>query len=86
MAWVGTSAKTRERRWSAADVNKDGLASLVVGGGKIGPYIVADDNVEDVRSASQDLGGVNGLVNNAGIFRDGLIVRQRETGAVKTVV
>ena len=73
---------------AAADVNEDGLASLVIeGGGKIKAYtlnVADEDNVKSViKSAAQDLGGLNGLVNNAGIFRDGLLVRQdRETGAV----
>ena len=76
---------------AAADVNEDGLASLVIeGGGKIKAYtlnVADEDNVKDViRTAAQDLGGLNGLINNAGIFRDGLLVRQdRETGAVKTM-
>jgi 3-oxoacyl-[acyl-carrier protein] reductase len=34
--------------------------------------------------AAEQMGGVNGLVNNAGILRDGLLVKKdRETGAVK---
>ena len=37
--------------------------------------------IADARAA---LGGLNGLVNNAGIFRDGLLVKKdRETGAIK---
>jgi 3-oxoacyl-[acyl-carrier protein] reductase len=36
-----------------------------------------------VEWAAQELGGLNGLVNNAGILRDGLLVKKdRETGAV----
>ena len=38
--------------------------------------------VEFVQAASQELGGVNVLVNNAGILRDGLI-SQQEDGWVK---
>ena len=76
---------------AAADVNEDGLASLVIeGGGRIKAYtlnVADEENVKDVvATASNDLGGLNGLINNAGIFRDGLLVRQdRETGAVKTM-
>lgn len=34
--------------------------------------------------AAEQMGGLNGLVNNAGIIRDGLLVKKdRETGAVK---
>lgn len=76
---------------AAADVNEEGLASLVIeGGGRIKAYtlnVADEENVKEViKTASADLGGLNGLVNNAGIFRDGLLVRQdRETGAVKTM-
>jgi len=39
-----------------------------------------------VAQASEELGGVNGLINNAGIFRDGLLVKQdRKTGAIKSM-
>lgn len=37
-----------------------------------------------VRDAAEALGGLNGLINNAGIFRDGLLVKpDRETGEIK---
>ena len=43
-----------------------------------------DDVVAFVAWADEVLGGVNALVNNAGIIRDGLLVKKdRETGAVK---
>ena len=43
-----------------------------------------DDVVSFVEWASKEMGGVNGLVNNAGILRDGLLVKQdRETKAIK---
>lgn len=43
-----------------------------------------DDVVALVRGAAKAMGGLNGLVNNAGIFRDGLLVKKdRETGEVK---
>ena len=39
-----------------------------------------------VKWATVELGGLNALVNNAGIIRDGLLVKKdRETGAVKTL-
>jgi 3-oxoacyl-[acyl-carrier protein] reductase len=34
-----------------------------------------DDVVAAVKRAAADLGGINGLINNAGIYRDGLLVR-----------
>ena len=43
-----------------------------------------DDVVSFVEWAAGELGGVNALVNNAGILRDGLLVKQdRETKAIK---
>ncbi len=43
-----------------------------------------DDVVRLVQDAHTALGGLNGLVNNAGIFRDGLLVKpDAETGTVK---
>jgi 3-oxoacyl-[acyl-carrier protein] reductase len=42
------------------------------------------DVVALVQSAHDALGGLNGLINNAGIFRDGLLVRaDAQTGAIK---
>ena len=43
-----------------------------------------EDCVAFVEWAHRAMGGLNGLVNNAGIIRDGLLVRKDcETGAVK---
>ena len=43
-----------------------------------------DDVVSFVEWAAKEMGGVNSLVNNAGILRDGLLVKQdRETKAIK---
>lgn len=43
-----------------------------------------DDVVALIEGAHAKLGGLNGLVNNAGIFRDGLLVKpDKETGTVK---
>ncbi len=43
-----------------------------------------DDVVSFVEWAAKEMGGVNALVNNAGILRDGLLVKQdRETKAIK---
>ncbi|WP_438027990.1 SDR family oxidoreductase [Sorangium sp. So ce233] len=76
---------------AAGDVNEAGLASLVEAAqglpGKIHarPFNVAvEAEVEAfVRFAHEAMGGLNGLVNNAGILRDGLLVKKdRQTGAV----
>ena len=76
---------------AAADVNEAGLASLVEetkdlrGKVSVRKLNVADE--ADVQSfvefAHGAMGGLNGLVNNAGILRDGLLVkRDRTTGAI----
>jgi 3-oxoacyl-[acyl-carrier protein] reductase len=76
---------------SAGDVNEAGLAALAEESralkGKIHTRkLNAADEAEIgafVDFAHQAMGGVNGLVNNAGILRDGLLVkRDRTTGAI----
>ncbi|MEO8877747.1 MAG: SDR family oxidoreductase [Polyangiaceae bacterium] len=75
------------------DVNEAGLAETVAeakGPGKIFSFKV-DVSKEDeiatfVAGAHEKMGGLNGLINNAGILRDGLLVKKdRETGAIKTM-
>ncbi len=75
-----------------ADVNEVGLAETVEAGkgapGKIHARRLDVSNEEDVASfvtwANTAMGGLNGLINNAGILRDGLLVKKdRETGAIK---
>jgi 3-oxoacyl-[acyl-carrier protein] reductase len=79
-------------RVAAMDLNTEGLAELVQVAadlpGKIWTYranvAVESDVIETVRQASEDLGGINGLVNNAGIFRDGLLIKKdKKTGEIK---
>jgi 3-oxoacyl-[acyl-carrier protein] reductase len=76
------------------DVNEAGLAETVElarkGPGKVHAKKV---NVADeaevagfVTWAHKEMGGLNGLINNAGILRDGLLVKKdRETGAIKVM-
>lgn len=74
----------------AADVNDQGLAETVAAAeGLAGKVIPCKANVASesdvvamVNSAVEQMGFVNGLVNNAGIFRDGLLVKQDKTGAI----
>jgi 3-oxoacyl-[acyl-carrier protein] reductase len=75
----------------AGDVNEAGLASLAEESkGLPGKVHARKLNVADeadiaaaVDFASQAMGGLNGLVNNAGILRDGLLVkRDKATGAI----
>ncbi len=79
---------------AVGDVNEVGLAeTLEAGKGLKGKIHARRLNVADeadvasfVAWAHGAMGGLNGLVNNAGILRDGLLVKKdRETGAVKTL-
>jgi len=76
---------------AAGDVKEDGLAALAESTRELPGTVhtrrldVSDDG--DVAGfvdwAHQAMGGLNGLVNNAGILRDGLLVKKdRSTGAV----
>lgn len=76
---------------SAGDVNEEGLASLVQESASFSGKIhtrrlnVADeaDIGAFVEFAHRSMGGLNGLINNAGILRDGLLVKKdRQTGAI----
>ena len=79
---------------AACDLNDEGLASLVdEAKGLPGKVVTFKADVSQeaevvamVQGAWDAFGGLNGLVNNAGITRDGLLLRtDRETGAVKTM-
>ena len=74
------------------DVNEAGIAEVEAEAREFGTTIKGfvanvaseDDVVALVKNAAAALGGLNGLVNNAGIFRDGLLVRpDKNTGAVQ---
>src|SRR5215471_18170956 len=75
---------------AAGDVDEAGLAALAAeahGPGKIYTRKLDVANEQDVGAfvqwAHASMGGLNGLINNAGILRDGLLVRKdRTTGAV----
>ena len=70
---------------AACDVDEGALSELP----RVIHRMKADVSKEDecvafVDWAHRAMGGLNGLVNNAGIIRDGLLVRRdRETGAIK---
>ena len=70
---------------AAGDVNEAALAELPAG---IHTRRLDVSNEADVESfvawAAEKMGGVNGLINNAGILRDGLLVKkERETGEIR---
>jgi 3-oxoacyl-[acyl-carrier protein] reductase len=69
---------------AAGDVNEAGLAALPEGVHKRKLDVSKENEVVDfVNWAHGAMGGLNGLVNNAGIIRDGLLVKKdRNTGAV----
>jgi 3-oxoacyl-[acyl-carrier protein] reductase len=77
---------------AAGDVNEQGLAALAAEAQSLKGRLhtrkldVADEKsiADFVAFAHGAMGGLNGLVNNAGILRDGLLVRKdRKTGEVK---
>jgi 3-oxoacyl-[acyl-carrier protein] reductase len=70
---------------AAGDVNEAGLATLPAGVLKRKLDVAQESDCESfVHWAHEAMGGLNGLVNNAGIIRDGLLVKKdKETGAVK---
>ncbi len=75
------------------DVNEAGLAETkeaAKGPGKIFAKKIDVSKEDEVATfvdwAHKEMGGLNGLINNAGILRDGLLVKiDRETGAIKTL-
>lgn len=72
-----------------ADMDEAKMAETAeLGEGRISTFRcnVADEAnvVAMIEHAHEKLGGLNALVNNAGIFRDGLLVKpDKETGAIK---
>jgi 3-oxoacyl-[acyl-carrier protein] reductase len=76
------------------DLDADGIAATEAAGadlpGKVVGFLANVANEEAVialiKDAAEALDGLNCLVNNAGIFRDGLLVKKdRETGEIKTM-
>jgi len=72
---------------AAGDVNEAGLAALPAGIERRRLDVSSEADVAAfVAWAAERLGGVNALVNNAGILRDGLLVkRDKATGEVTTL-
>jgi len=72
---------------AAGDVDEGGLAELPTAIQRRRLDVSSEqDCVEFVQWAAQALGGLNALINNAGIIRDGLLVRKsRESGQVATL-
>jgi 3-oxoacyl-[acyl-carrier protein] reductase len=79
---------------AVGDVNEVGLAETIEGAkafkGKVHARRLDVSSESDIASfvgwAHGAMGGLNGVINNAGILKDGLLVKKdRETGAVKTL-
>lgn len=73
----------------AVDMNADALGAITVDDGGRLETFVADvskeqDVVDMVAHGVQAFGHINGLINNAGIFRDAMLVsKDRSTGAIR---
>ena len=72
---------------AVGDVNEEGLAALPDEVHRRRLDVSQEDQIVDfVTWAAEQMGGVNALINNAGIIRDGLLVRKsRSTGEVQTM-
>ena len=74
------------------DLNEEAIAEVEAEGADLPGKVVGfkanvaseDEVVALIKSVRETLGGLDGIVNNAGIFRDGLLVKaDRETGEIK---
>jgi len=74
------------------DLNEEAIAEVVAEGeslpGKVVGFTanvaVEEDVVGLIKDAAEALGGLDGIVNNAGIIRDGMLVKKdRRTGEIK---
>src|SRR5688572_25601761 len=74
-------------RVAAGDVNEQALADLPAGIERRRLDVSSEADVQSfVAWADERLGGLDGLINNAGIIRDGLLVKKdRTTGEVQTL-
>jgi 3-oxoacyl-[acyl-carrier protein] reductase len=65
---------------AAGDVNEAGLAELPAGIHRRRLNVADERDCESfVAWAAEQMGGLNGLINNAGILRDGLLVKKDKT-------
>jgi 3-oxoacyl-[acyl-carrier protein] reductase len=70
---------------TVGDVNEEGLAALPEGIHRRKLNVADRDDIASfVPWAAEQMGGLNGLINNAGIIRDGLWVgKSRKTGEIR---
>jgi len=90
-AYFATELVRAGARVAACDVNEEGLAKLSASvQGSKGTLCTRTCDVSDEREVGElvdwafaEMGGLNALINNAGIIRDGLLVKQdRNTGEI----
>ena len=83
-AYFATRLHEAGAQVTAGDVNEQGLAALPAGIHRRKLDVSSEaDVISFVQFANDAMGGLNGLVNNAGILRDGLLVKKdKTTGAV----
>lgn len=73
----------------AADLNEDALSELSIDGpGKLATFAVdvskEDEVIAMVQAGVDAFGSISGLINNAGIFRDAMLVsRDKKTGDIR---
>ena len=93
-AYFATSLAAAGAQVAVGDVKEEGLAAVAAAAKDLPGAIhtrrldVADEGScqEFVAWAQGAMGGLNALVNNAGILRDGLLVKKdRKTGAITTL-
>ena len=74
------------------DLNEEAMKEVEALGAELPGKVVGfranvadeDEVIGLIKSVRETLGGLDGVVNNAGIFRDGLLVKQdRETGEIR---
>jgi 3-oxoacyl-[acyl-carrier protein] reductase len=70
---------------AVGDVNEEGLATLPKGVHRRRLNVADRDDIASfVPWAAEQMGGLNGLINNAGVIRDGLWVgKSRKTGEIR---
>ncbi len=83
-AYFATKLHEAGAKVAAGDVNDDGLAQLPAGISRRKLDVSNEADCEAfVAWAHGEMGGLNGLINNAGILRDGLLVKKdKATGAI----
>lgn len=86
-AHFATALANAGAKVAAGDVDVEGLASLPDSVVTRKLDVTSETECDEfVQWAQDELGGVNGLINNAGIIRDGLLVkRSRKTGELSSM-